>query len=313
MGDEILVRARALTRAYAGQTAVAGVSFELRRGEVLGFLGPNGAGKSTTLRMLTGNLAPTGGEIHLGSHALQEEPVAAKSTIGYLPEQPPLTPELTVQEYLRYAARLRRVPAAKVDDAVTLACTRCGLQSHRRRLIRQLSKGFQQRIGIAQAIVHDPAVVILDEPTVGLDPNQIREIRTLIRSLGEQHGVILSSHLLGEIQAVCTHVLIIHEGRPVFSADLADIETTHGESAVLVDLAAPPPAEDLRRLDGISEVETLGDGRFRLRHESGHSPAEALVETACARGWRLTSIRTETRSLEQVFVELTVTREAGAT
>ena len=307
--NEILIQANALRRDYAGMPAVSEVSFELRRGQVLGFLGANGAGKSTTLRMLTGNLAPTSGEVRVGGHLLQDQPIQAKAMIGYLPEHPPLYPELTVGEYLRYAARLRRVPAMAVNEAVDLACQRCDLLDHRRQLIRHLSKGFQQRVGIAQAIVHNPAVVVLDEPTVGLDPIQIRGIRRLIRSLGQDHGVILSSHLLGEIQAVCSHVLIIHGGRSVYAADLAKIDQPSAGTTLVLHLAAPPPVDTLRQLNGITGAESLGDGRFRVSHSEGDAFAEALVQTACEHGWRLTAIQTETRSLEQVFVELTLGME----
>lgn len=310
--NEILIQAKALRRDYAGMPAVSGVSFELRRGQVLGFLGANGAGKSTTLRMLTGNLAPTAGEVRVGGYVLQDQPIPAKAMIGYLPEHPPLYPELTVGEYLGYAARLRRVPVPAVAEAVDLACQRCDLLGHRRQLIRHLSKGFQQRVGIAQAIVHNPAVVVLDEPSVGLDPIQIRGIRRLIRSLGRDHGVILSSHLLGEIQAVCSHVLIIHAGRSVYAADLADMDQPSAGTTLVLHLAAPPTVEALRQLDGVTAAESLGDGRFRLSHSSGDAGAEAMVHAACEHGWRLTAIQTESRSLEQVFVELTLGAEAHA-
>ena len=301
-----------MRRDYAGVPAVSGVSFELHRGQVLGFLGANGAGKSTTLRMLTGSLAPTAGEVRVGGFVLQDQPIPAKAMIGYLPEHPPLYPELTVGEYLRYAARLRRVAASAVSEAVDLACQRCDLLDHRRQLIRHLSKGFQQRVGIAQAIVHNPAIVILDEPTVGLDPIQIRGIRRLIQSLGQDHGVILSSHLLGEIQAVCSHVLIIHGGRSVYAADLTELDQPSAGVTLLLRLAAPPPVDTLRQLDGVTAAESLGDGRFRMCHSGGDASAEVLVRTACEQGWRLTAIQTESRSLEQVFIELTLGAETHA-
>ncbi len=195
-----LVEVSGLSRDYGPHAAVSELSFRLHGGEVLGFLGPNGAGKSTTMRMLAGVLAPSAGEIRIGGIDLLDEPRSAKRAIGYLPEIPPLYPELSVHEYLRYAAELHGVARQDLDDAVQDAMARCGLADVSDRLIGNLSKGYQQRVGIAQAIVHDPVVVILDEPTVGLDPIQIREIRELIRELGKQHTAILSTHILGAIR-----------------------------------------------------------------------------------------------------------------
>ena len=193
------------------------INLELRRGEVLGFLGPNGAGKTTTMRMLTGNLAPSAGSVEICGIDLLDRPRDAKARIGYLPETPPLYRELTVDEYLRLAARLHRVSNADLRTALAVAKQRCGLNDVGRQLIGSLSKGYQQRVGIAQAIIHNPDVVILDEPTVGLDPNQMREIRTLIRELGAERSVILSTHILSEVESVCDRVQIMHQGRMVFN------------------------------------------------------------------------------------------------
>src|SRR5688572_1192502 len=212
-----LLQAEGLTRWYDDHCAVRKVSFALRKGQVLGFLGPNGAGKSTTMQMLAGVLAPSAGRITVGRHDLIDEPEAAKAMIGYLPEQPPLYPELTVHEHPDFRAALRRVPRAKLRAAREQAKARCGLGPQGARIIGNLSKGFQQRVGIAQAIVHSPAIVILDEPTVGLDPIQIREIRALIGELKAEHAVILSTHILAEVQSVCTDVQIIRRGELVFA------------------------------------------------------------------------------------------------
>jgi ABC-2 type transport system ATP-binding protein len=206
-----------LSRQFGRRVAVEEIDLELAHGEVLGFLGPNGAGKSTVMRMLTGNLAPSAGTIEICGIDLIDRPAEAKARIGYLPEIPPLYRELTVNEYLRLAARLHRVDSSKVPSALDMVTERCGLGDTGERLIGLLSKGYQQRVGIAQAIIHDPDVIIFDEPTAGLDPNQIREIRRLIRELGAERSVIVSTHILHEVESVCDRVQIVNEGRTVFT------------------------------------------------------------------------------------------------
>jgi ABC-2 type transport system ATP-binding protein len=206
-----------LYRYFGTCAAVYEMNLELKRGEVLGFLGPNGAGKTTLMRLLTGNLAPSAGSIEICGINLLDKPREAKARIGYLPEIPPLYRELTVDEYLQFAARLHRISNTKIRFMVNKATQRCGLKNTGKRLIGLLSKGYQQRVGIAQAIIHDPDIIILDEPTAGLDPNQIREIRTLIREFGAERSVIFSTHILGEIEGICDRVQIMHEGRTVFS------------------------------------------------------------------------------------------------
>ena len=220
----ITISARGLCRNFGIHAAVREVNLELRRGEVLGFLGPNGAGKTTTMRMLTGNLAPSAGSIEICGIDLLDQPRDAKAHIGYLPETPPLYRELTVDEYLRLAARLHRIASASIRSALDATKQRCGLGDTGKRLIGSLSKGYQQRVGIAQAIIHNPDVVILDEPTVGLDPNQMREIRTLIRELGAERSVILSTHILPEVESVCDRVQIMHQGRMVFNDTIAGLK-----------------------------------------------------------------------------------------
>jgi ABC-2 type transport system ATP-binding protein len=205
-----------LCRYFGSRVAVHDINLDLRRGEVLGFLGPNGAGKTTIMRMLTGNLAPTAGRIEICGIDLIDKPRDAKARLGYLPEIPPLYRELTVSEYLRLAARLHCVKKANIDAALDNTMGRCGLSNTARRLIGSLSKGYQQRVGIAQAIIHEPDIIILDEPTAGLDPNHIREIRALIRQLGTERSVIVSTHILPEAESVCDRVQIVNEGRTVF-------------------------------------------------------------------------------------------------
>ena len=310
MPSNTLVRAANLTRYYSQHCAVDDVSFELSRGDVLGFLGPNGAGKSSTMRMLTGNLAPSAGEITINGIDLLDRPKPAKLEIGYLAEQPPVYRELTVDEYLGYCARLNRIPRSRRATALDTAKARCGLGDVATRLIGNLSKGYQQRVGIAQAIIHTPAVVILDEPTVGLDPLQIREIRSLIRELGEDHGIILSTHILPEVQATCNRVQIINHGRLVFSDTAAGLDERLNASTLLARFNNAPAVTALLQLPGVNDVTALDDGRLRIDY-TGDSPAEALVEQAVASGWRLQELTPERYTLEQIFIDLTCSDAPG--
>jgi ABC-2 type transport system ATP-binding protein len=224
-----VIEASGITKRYGDFLAVDHVSFTAEAGDVVGFLGPNGAGKTTTMRILTGFLPATDGTAKIGGHDIFEEPLAARRAVGYLPETPPLYPEMDVQGYLHYVAKIKDVPRGERHDAVDRAMQRCGLADVRRRVIGALSKGYRQRVGIAQAIVHDPAVLILDEPTVGLDPIQIREIRSLIADLAapregaRAHTIVLSTHILAEVEAICRRVIIINRGRKVLDTPLAEL------------------------------------------------------------------------------------------
>lgn len=312
MTNGSLISVEHLYRRYAGLLAVNDVSFELARGEVLGFLGPNGAGKTSTMQMITGNLAPSSGRIRIAGIDLLDRPKQAKAEIGYLPEQPPLYRELTVDEYLRFCARLNRIRREAVGQAVARAKQRCGLEQVGRRLINNLSKGYQQRVGIAQAIIHSPPVVVLDEPTVGLDPIQIREIRTLIRELGEEHGVILSTHILPEVQMTCDRVQIINRGQLVFSDHIDNLNRRIQSTSLILGLHQPPPDTELAALPAINEVQSLDRQRFRLHHTAGEDPAEAIAQQAIDHGWGLFELTPEYKTLEQIFVEIT-SSEQGPT
>jgi ABC-2 type transport system ATP-binding protein len=309
MNSDILVSVHSLSRYYGHFCAVNNISFEVTRGQILGFLGPNGAGKSTTMQMITGTLAPSTGEITVAGHDLLEQPVPAKLALGYLPEQPPLYREMLVNEYLRFCARLHRIPVPMITSAVNRVIEQCSLGEVRQRLIGNLSKGYQQRVGIAQAIIHMPTVVILDEPTIGLDPIQIREIRELIRSLGAEHSVILSTHILQEVQAVCNHVQIINRGQLILNDTInglfAQMQTTHFQ----IGLHRPPSRSELEQIPGVEAVEVQDDNHFRIEHATDNNPAEVLVERAVAGNWGLYELIPEKRSLEQVFVDLTTESE----
>ena len=303
--NETLIRVEHLWRYYGPLCAVRDVSFEVQRGEVLGFLGPNGAGKSTIMQILSGNLAPSAGRVWINGVDILDQPKRAKAGLGYLPEQPPLYRELTVDEYLRYCASLYGIVRKQQMAALDIVKQRCGLTEVGRRLIGNLSKGYQQRVGIAQAIIHSPAVVILDEPTVGLDPIQVREIRVLIRELSGTHSIILSTHILPEVQAVCDRVQIIRNG------ELVMVDTTEGlaqrmrTSSLLAGLRRPPAFEILQKIPGVQAVEAAENSLIRLRHSAEQNPAEQIVKLSVEQDWGLYELSPERISLEQIFVDIT--------
>lgn len=298
-----LLQASNLQRSYGDTRAVQGMNLTLNKGQVLGLLGVNGAGKSTTMQMISGTLAPDSGVISVCGADLIKAPRDAKQHIGYLPEQPPLYRELSVDEYLRYCGRLHGIQSSGIAAALGKVKSNCGLAAVGRRLIGNLSKGYQQRVGIAQAIVHSPSVVILDEPTVGLDPLQIREIRDLIIELGTDHGVILSSHILPEIQATCSHVKMIHRGQSVFSSTMSALGEQQTSSGFIIKLNRPPAVSELAALDSVTKVQSLDGNRFLLE---GDPNPEQVAETAVQSGWGLTELTAQHKTLEQIFVELSM-------
>ncbi len=305
MSDEVLVEVEDLSRAYGGMLAVRHISFSIRRGQVLGFLGPNGAGKTTTMQILSGNLAPTTGRVRIAGHDLLEDPRHAKQAIGYLPEQPPVYRELTVDEFLDYCAGLNRIERGKRRAAREAAKIKCGLGDTGKRLIGNLSKGYQQRVGLAQAIIHLPPFIILDEPTVGLDPIQIREIRHLIRELGKEHGVILSTHILPEVQATCDQVQIISKGDLVLNDSIEGLSRHMQSSTLAIALRDPPDLARIREIAGVKSVQDQGDGRLHVFYDPATDPTDALVELSVQNRWGLYELQPQRASLEDIFVHIT--------
>lgn len=297
MTQDVSLIARGLARRYGARAALHGVDLTLRRGDCLGLLGLNGAGKSTTLKLLAGVLAPHGGAVAICGHDLAREPLAAKRRLGYLPDMPPLFPDARVDEYLAFAAALHGVRDA--GPAVARAKARCGLADVGSRLIRQLSKGYQQRVGIAQAIVHGPDVLVLDEPTVGLDPVQIHEVRELVRELARERTVILSTHLLAEVQQVCTRVAILHQGRLVHEGPLA------GDTCRLqLRLRGTVTAATLAALPGVRRVEAGRDGAWLLEvadPDVAPDVARAVIDA----GHALCELRLADGAIEETFLALT--------
>ncbi|MGB0750820.1 MAG: ABC transporter ATP-binding protein [Gammaproteobacteria bacterium] len=303
MSDSPLLQVRDLERYYGNLHAVRGVSFDVSRGEILGFLGPNGAGKSTTMQILAGVLSASKGEVSVDGINLASDASAAKARIGYLPERPPLYVDMSVDEFLRFAARLRGVEGSQLSDSVANAKERCGLATFGRRIIKNLSKGYQQRVGIAQAIVHRPDLIILDEPSSGLDPNQIREIRALIRDLGEGQSVLLSTHILAEVQTLCDRVVIIDQGQIVHdemvSPDGRDDARTH-----TVRVRQPFPTDIAVALEGVEAVSAQNDLTYLVRHDGRTSTTDALVKLSVSCG--LVEFVPSASSLEDLFVALTL-------
>ena len=302
------ITASNLTKVYGDQTAVDNVSFEMSTGEVLGFLGPNGAGKTTTMRLLTCSLEPTAGTAALDGHDIREHPEEVRRRIGYLPEDTPLYTDMPVIEYLRLSADLQSVPTAAVDTRIQDMMDVCGLGPERHKRIGELSKGYQQRVGLAQALLHDPPVLILDEPTTGLDPNQIVEIRELIKEIGQEKTVMLSSHILKEVEMTCDRILIIDQGEVVADGATTKLRRQFMSGTRLrVQVDAPAHAEveaAFEGLDGIVSVRST-NGAYELAAEGDTEPAASVFRLCADRGWVLTELTPLASSLEDVFRELT--------
>lgn len=270
-----------------------------------GLLGSNGAGKSTTMNIICGVLKQTEGNVFIKGIDMRDNPVEAKRHIGFLPQKPPLHTDLTVEEYLTYCARLRQIARAEEGKVVDEVLARCGISHFRKRLIHNLSGGYQQRVGIAQAIIHRPDFVVLDEPTNGLDPNQILEIRHLIKAIAEECTVVLSTHILSEVQATCNYIRMIGQGTLVFSGTVDEFDNYILPNTVFATLVAAPPIEELKQLPGVVDVDELGGSNYRLRFSDlPQEMIERVVQTSVAKDWRLTEVRLEKSSLDDIFAEL---------
>ena len=298
MIESPLLGAHQISRYYHGRKVLHEIDLQLHRGEVLGFLGPNGAGKSTTMNILCGVIAPHAGRVEICGHDIAREPLAAKRHLGYLPEIPPLHVDATVDEYLVFCARLRGVEAP--ERALAAAKLTCDLDDVGARLIGNLSKGYRQRVGIAQALLHDPAVLVLDEPTSGLDPNQIRMVRDTIAALSAEHAIIISTHVLSEVQMLCNRVAILHRGRIAFNETV-----DNGDHSLCVTFAGPLPGDGQPALEGIEHWQSLGEGRYRVGVSDPDRAADSLCRYSIEHGPVLRELSRETSPLEQVFFDLT--------
>ena len=296
-----VVQVKNLSHRYSVQWAVKDLSFEVSGTGVYGLLGANGAGKSTTMNIMCGVLSQTRGEVLIGGIDLQKDPVAAKKKIGFLPQRPPVYTELTVKEYLDHSARLRLMDPKKIDSAIEYVMQKCQLAHFRNRLIGNLSGGYQQRVGIAQAIIHLPEFVVLDEPTNGLDPNQILEIRNLIREIAEERTVILSTHILQEVQAMCQHIWMINDGTMAFSGTMEEFDNHLMPNSLLVSYVNPPSVHELMELDGVQQVELVNERKFRIRYTDAQQVTDLLVEKSQGNQWRMSELVHEKTSLENIF------------
>lgn len=299
---DFLVECKNLYKQYDGIAAVSNVTIDLPKNQIIGLLGLNGAGKTTTLSMISGILAPSSGSITFGEKSMVDDSIDCKSQLGFLPENLPIYPELTITEYLVYCAKLRRVKKKDIKDVVAKAITKCGLEGRTQQLISHLSKGYQQRTALAGAIIHSPPLLILDEPTSGLDPVQIHEIRNLIADLKKHHTVILSTHQLYEAELLSDRILIIHEGKIVLDKLKSEIgdDTKH---VAQVNFKNPPQVAELEQLKGVTQV-TSGEKGFMVHFEQGNN-FDILLKMASEKGWQLTSLNEAETSLEKVFLQLT--------
>lgn len=302
--EKSIVSVKNLSHRYSVQWAVKDVSFEINEKGVTGLLGSNGAGKSTTMNIICGVLNQTQGDVFINGVNLRENPVEAKKNIGFLPQQPPLYTDLTVGEYLRHAALLRLVEPDKVDEAVDLALEKCSITHFRDRLIKNLSGGYQQRVGIAQAIVHNPQFVVLDEPTNGLDPNQIVDIRNLIRDIAKHHAVLLSTHILSEVQAICDNIYMIESGKLVFSGTMEEFDNYVAPESFIVEFVNSPSKEILENLTENNGIEALDDGSYRIFLKDDISITERYIQESVKQNWNLKSIYVERASLSEIFAQL---------
>ena len=306
-----MIKVQNLTKKFSGQTAVNDISFEVKRGEIIGFLGPNGAGKTTTMRMLTGFLYPTRGSIEIAGYDVFTHPLEARRHIGYMPESCPLYLDMRVDEYLTFRGQIKGVPRRLLKARRNAVKEQCGLTDTGRRIIGQLSKGYRQRVGLADSLLHDPDLLILDEPTAGLDPNQIREVRELTQQLAERHTLLLSTHILPEAEVACRRILIINKGRIVASDSPESLQKRLlGDSLICADIRGDPKEiqAGLLQIETVNEVEhTALEEGWNQYHINSAAPnvRSKIFDCAVSKGWKLRELHRESRSLEDIFVAIT--------
>jgi len=308
-----VIKIEGVTKRYGQTVAVRNISFDVERGEILGFLGPNGAGKTTTMRVITGYFPPTNGNVWVSGHSVLDEPIEAKRQIGYVPENPAMYYEMKTTDYLKYVGAIKGVPRAKIKERLDHTVERCALKSVVNKRVGELSRGFKQRVALGQALINDPPVLVLDEPTTGLDPKQIYEIRQLIKSMAGERTVILSTHILPEVSMTCSKVVIINEG------EIVAVDTTQniGKSLVhshQVELVAKGPSrkivESISAIDGVGRVDTDGD-MYTVETEKDKDLRSQIAKRIVEEGFELLELRSRSMSLEDVFLKLVTEEEGG--
>ena len=307
-----MIKVENLTKRYAGMTALNGLSFEVQRGEIVGFLGPNGAGKSTTMRILTGFIPASSGRVEVAGLDVFEHSLEVRERVGYMPENNPLYTDMRVSEYLKFRSKLKGLPRGERKERIPEVLEMTGLTDVAQRIIGQLSKGYRQRVGLADALLAEPDLLILDEPTIGLDPVQIRQVRQLIKDLGKRHTILLSTHILPEVEMTCNRVIIIHHGR-ILASDTPDnlMKTLHAGGLIQVEVRGPG-SEVQAKLRAVEGVETVGaklieDGyvRVAVTPKAGVDPRENIYRTVSQNGWTLRELTRERTTLEDIFVQIT--------
>ena len=302
-----IVQIENLSHRYSKDWAVRQVNITLKDRGVIGLLGSNGAGKSTTMNILCGVISQTEGQVHINGINVREQPVRAKQLLGFLPQKAPVYPEITVREYLTHCAYLRRLTRKDIPGAIATAMEKCGITHYADRLIRNLSGGYQQRVGLAQAILHNPKLVVLDEPTNGLDPVQIIEVRKLITAIGKDHLVLLSTHILSEVQATCDHIIMIEKGQLVFEGSIGAFNNYLQPDALIAHFTTLPDKEALKAIDGIIGVTPLNEKELRIQIDTQKGVHEALIAASVAHQWGLKELYTEKVSLDKTFAKLSQT------
>ena len=304
-----MIEVQNLTKFYGPRPAIHDLCFNVAKGEVVGFLGPNGAGKSTTMNILSCIFPATSGTVRICGHDIFEESLEVRKLIGYLPENPPLYSDMTVEDYLGFAAQIRSLPGSKVGQAISNVVDKCVLGEVRHRIIGKLSKGFQQRVGLAQAMIHEPQLLILDEPTIGLDPIQIIEIRKLIKELADSHTILLSSHILPEITHICKRVIIINEGQIAAVDSLEGLTSSLRKSERVVLKVRNPKddiADQLQALEDVISVQTEETGRFIIESAMNTQLQDQVARVALDNGWGIEELKPVTMTLEDIFLKLTL-------
>ena len=291
-------------RYTSSRWAIEDINFQIDEAGVVGLLGSNGAGKSTTMNIICGVMRQTTGEVYIDGINTLKEPVKARKLIGFLPQKPPLYPDLTIDEYLRFCAEIQWMDKKKIKSAIAVAEERCGITHMKDRLLRNLSGGYQQRVGLAQAILHDPKFVVLDEPTNGLDPNQILEVRQLIKDIAVDRTVMLSTHILSEVQATCDYIRMIEEGQVVFAGTVEEFDNYIVPNTIFVSLASAPPVDELKMLSGVEDAVSMGGMDYRVNFSDSREAITQIVEASVTRNWQLLEIRMEKSSMDSVFAEL---------